>query len=59
MTKECLELIYSEVKEKGQQMNTWKGTLKTKIGNIQEKYLKVPELSVCIICTVPIITIAR
>ena len=41
MTKECLELIYSEIKEKSERMNTWKGTLKTKTGKIQEKYLKV------------------
>ena len=26
MTKECLELIYSEMKEKSQRMNMWKGS---------------------------------
>jgi len=41
MTKECLELIYSEVKEKSQRMNMWKGSPKTKAGKIQDKYLKV------------------
>ena len=41
MTKECLELIYSEVKEKSQRMNMWKGSRKTKAGKIQDKYLKV------------------
>lgn len=41
MTKECLELIFSEVKEKSERMNMWKGSLKTKSGKIQDKYLKV------------------
>jgi len=41
MTKECLELIYSEIKEKSQRMNMWKGSRKTKLGKIQDKYLKV------------------
>ena len=41
MTKECLELIYSEIKEKSQRMNMWKGPRKTKSGKIQDKYLKV------------------
>jgi len=41
MTKECLELIYSEVKEKSQRMNMWKGSRKTKAGKMQDKYLKV------------------
>ena len=41
MTKECLELIYSEIKEKSQRMNMWKGPRKTKPGKIQGKYLKV------------------
>ena len=41
MTKECLELIYSEVKEKSQRMNMWKGSRNTKAGKIQDKYLKV------------------
>ena len=41
MTKECLELVYSEIEEKSQRMNMWKGSRKTKSGKIQEKYLKV------------------
>ena len=41
MTKECLELIYGEMKEKSQHMNMWKGSRKTKSGKIQDKYLKV------------------
>lgn len=41
MIKECFELIYSEIKEKSEWMNIWKGILKIKIGKIQEKYLKV------------------
>ena len=41
MTKECLELIYSEIEEKSQRMNMWKGSRKTKSGKIQDKYLKV------------------
>ena len=41
MTKECLQLIYSEVKEKGQRITMWKGSRKTKAGKIQDKYLKV------------------
>ena len=41
MRKECLELIYSEVKEKSQRMNMWKGSRKTNAGKIQDKYLKV------------------
>ena len=41
MTKECLELIFSEVKEKSERMNMWKGSRKTKSGKIQDKYLKV------------------
>jgi len=40
MRKECLELIYSEVKEKSQRMNMWKGSRKTNAGKIQDKYLK-------------------
>ena len=41
MTKECLEVIYSEVKEKSQRMNVWKGSRKTKTGKLQDKYIKV------------------
>ena len=41
MTKECFELIFSEIKEKSQRMNMWKGSRKTKSGKIQDKYLKV------------------
>ena len=41
MTKECLEPIYSEVEEKSQRMNMWKGSRKTKSGKLQDKYLKV------------------
>ena len=36
MTKECLELIYSEVKEKSQWMNMWKGSRKTNPGQVFE-----------------------
>ena len=45
MAKECLELIYSEVKEKSQRINMWKGSRKTKAGKIQDKYLKVSLMS--------------
>ena len=41
MTKECLELVFSEIEEKSQRMNMWKGSRKSKSGKIQEKYLKV------------------
>ena len=41
MTKECLEVIYSEGKEKSQRMNVWKGSRKTKTGKLQDKYIKV------------------
>ena len=41
MTKDCLELIYDEVKEKSQRMNVWKGSRKTKTGKLQDKYIKV------------------
>ena len=41
MTKECLEVIYSEVKEKSQRMNVWKGSRQTKTGKLQDKYIKV------------------
>ena len=37
MTKECLEVIYGEVKEKSQRMNMWNGSRK-------RKTLKAPEL---------------
>lgn len=53
MTKECLELIYSEVEEKSQRMNMWKGSQKTKSGKIQDKYLKVIlrcHTCICIFC---------
>ena len=39
MTRECLELIYSEVEERSKRMNMWKGLRKTKAGKIQDKYL--------------------
>ena len=41
MTKERLEVIYGEVKEKSQRMNVWKGSRKTKTGKLQDKYIKV------------------
>lgn len=41
MTKDCLELIYDEVKEKSQRMNVWKGSRKTKTGKLQDKYIEV------------------
>ena len=41
MSKECLELIYGEVKEKSQRMNVWKGSRKTKTGKVQDRYMKV------------------
>ncbi|XP_068743955.1 uncharacterized protein [Montipora capricornis] len=37
MSKECLELIYGEVKEKSQRMNVWKGSRKTKTGKLQDR----------------------
>lgn len=40
MTKDCLELIYDEVKEKSQGMDVWKGSRKTKTGKLQEKYIE-------------------
>ncbi|XP_068760145.1 uncharacterized protein [Montipora capricornis] len=40
MSKECLELIYGEVKEKSQRMNVWKGSRKTKTGKLQDRYMK-------------------
>lgn len=46
MTKECLELIFSQIKEKSQRMNMWKGSRKTKTGKIQDKYLKVSLMSI-------------
>lgn len=45
MTKECLEMIYSEVKDKSQRMNMWKGSQKTKAGKLKGKYLKVSLMS--------------
>ena len=45
MTKECLEMIYSEVKDKSQRMNMWKGIQKTKAGKLKGKYLKVSLMS--------------
>ena len=45
MTKECLEMFYSEVKDKSQRMNMWKGSQKTKAGKLKGKYLKVSLMS--------------
>lgn len=45
MTKECLELIFSEVEAKSQRMNKWKGLRKThKPGKLKDKYLKIKNL---------------
>ena len=41
MTKECLEMIYSEVKDKSQRMNMWpfEGSQKARTGKLKGKYL--------------------
>ena len=44
-TKECLEMIYSEVKDKSQRMNMWKSLQKTKAEKLKGKYLKVSLMS--------------
>ena len=41
MKKDYLELIYSEIKIKSERINMWKGSRRTKTGNIQDKCLKV------------------
>ena len=41
MAKDCLELIYDEVKEKSQHMNVWKSSWKRKTGKLQDKYIEV------------------
>ena len=41
MKKDYLQLIYSEIKKKGERINMRNGSRKTKAGKIQDKYLKV------------------
>ena len=41
MKKDYLQLIYSEIKQKGERINMRNGSRRTKAGKIQDKYLKV------------------